>query len=92
MQLHEDAIIEGLEHMCDPEHEAGEWLIKMDIVEEGDQLKLVDMEQVRVSRQGFEEELCHSLLDEQRLKLVDMEQMRASSLISLIVNKVVVVS
>ncbi len=46
MQLHEDAIIEGLEKMCDPDKEAGEWLTKIDIVEDGEQLKLVEMDEV----------------------------------------------
>eukprot|EP00983_Pelagomonas_calceolata_P100256 1158546-Pelagomonas_calceolata.AAC.3 len=46
LQLHEDAIIEGLEKMCDPDKEAGEWLTKIDIVEDGDQLKLVEMDEV----------------------------------------------
>ena len=49
VQLHEDAVIEGLEKMCDPDKDAGEWLTKIDIVEEGDQLKLVDMDGVSVS-------------------------------------------
>lgn len=45
-QLTEDAIIEGLEKMCDPDKEAGEWITKIDLQEEGDKLKLVDMDGV----------------------------------------------
>ncbi|KAF5831901.1 hypothetical protein DUNSADRAFT_12412 [Dunaliella salina] len=45
-KLHEDAIIDGLEKMCDPDKEAGEWLTKIDIVEDGEQLKLVEMDEV----------------------------------------------
>ena len=50
-QLQEGDIIERLEKMCNPDSEQGEWLNQLDIQEEGDKLKLVDMGQVSDSGQ-----------------------------------------
>ncbi len=46
-QVTEADIIENLEKMCNPDVEAGEWVSKIDLQEEGTELKLVDMGQVR---------------------------------------------
>lgn len=46
MQLHESAIIDYLETMCDPYKPDGSWITHYDIVEDGERLKLVDTKQV----------------------------------------------
>jgi hypothetical protein len=47
-QLQEADIIEVLELMCDPDSKHGEWLLKMDMVEQGDTLRVVNTGQVIV--------------------------------------------
>jgi hypothetical protein len=46
-QLQEADIIDKLEKICDPDRPAGEWITHYDLQEDGDQLKMVDMGQVR---------------------------------------------
>lgn len=46
MQLAESDIIEQLEKMCDPSKPEGQWISHYDIVEKGDELKLVDTKKV----------------------------------------------
>lgn len=42
-QFQEADIIDRLEKICDPDKEAGEWITMVDLQEEGDKLKVVDM-------------------------------------------------
>lgn len=46
MQVTEADIIDKLETMCNTDKEAGEWITQIDLQEEDDKLKLVDMGQV----------------------------------------------
>ena len=41
--LTEDSIIEHLEMMCNPQGEQGEWILHLDVQEDGDKLKVVEM-------------------------------------------------
>ena len=48
--LTEEAIIEHLEQMCNPQGEQGEWILHLDVQEDGDKLKVVEMSGVCTSR------------------------------------------
>lgn len=45
-KVKEDVILDNLEKMCDPDLDEGDWISMIDIVEDGDKLKLVDTHQI----------------------------------------------
>lgn len=50
VQFSEADMIETMEKMCNPEVDEGEWITKIDLVEDGSKLKLVDVGTVSCSR------------------------------------------
>lgn len=48
-KLTEAAIFDQLEVMCDPAKDAGEWISHLDIQEDGDRLRVVEMTGVRTT-------------------------------------------
>jgi hypothetical protein len=55
VQLHEASIIDKLEKMCDIDTDEGMWILKLDVVEDGEALRIEDKGKVGAGKSDRQE-------------------------------------